>query len=1133
MRLRTRPLLALLVASACTAALAITDAPAGAVAATSGTRSTMLVFLRAGATRTATSSDALVATAQSEVADQVAAMGGRVLARTSVPDTLVVRLTTSQSHVLAVNPLVTEVLPNSEIPGPMNPGQGVVGASGRRVTPRRTSSLPASCGTYKDPQLNPEGIGNIDAAGSATQGFTGKGITVAFLADGLQVNNPDLVRSAANASAGSPAGTRVISQYEDFSGDGTQAATDGAEAFGDAASIAAQGRAIYDLSRYVGTAHPLPRGCDIRIEGSAPGASLLALKIFGQQNYSTGSGFVQAINYAVAHGASVINESFGSNGFPDTSADIVRAADEAAYAAGVTVVVSSGDAGVSSTIGSPATDPDVLAVGATTQFRAYQQQTFGGINLPGESGGGYLDNNISALSSGGFGQDGKTVDLVAPGDLGWSLCSANTSHFGGCAGMDVQLFGGTSESSPLAAGAAADVIEAYASSHGGTKPTPTQVMEILTSTAQDIGAPADQQGAGLLDVAAAVRLARSMAGTTISTPPGGIVANASEENLSGTPGSAVAATVDVTNTSKSPAALEVYTRALVPSGGIGGRIELDPSVRTKTPHFSIWSGALEVYRKVTFKVPAGTAREVLRAAYQYQGQSSLLHVVLFDPHGRLAAYSLPQGIGDYADIEVSRPEPGTWTAGFFTVWDGYESSDGTSGPIPFSVDFYRWAPLGTATPGTLQLAAGQTSPIAFHATLPSQPGDTDLSIVVHSPFGVTTIPVTLRTEVALSGSGGTFVGTLDGGNGRGGAPGQTNTYSLVVPSGEQNLQVAVKLASNPGAGEVPGVQLIALLVDPNGQTQAYDSNYTLGAGQNPVVNDGVELYVNAPVAGTWQLVLDWVQPGSGTRIAIPFRVTIGFDTVSATAPLPDSTGISLTDATAYPYTVTITNHGIAPLIVSPDARLNTTADVTLPDLEGTASTQTLPNTSNQYFVPPATTSLTITETATSEATYDAQPITGDPDLSPTSGAPYEVGSLTPSEATLTYTPPTGVASGLWGVVQSEIGPYPASGEGGVSETTSVSAVIAPFDTEVTSAVPDTVESLTMGGSVDPQVVAPGAQVQIQVTITPPASSIGDNVAGTLFVTGLTTGSFFGQTIAEEPPFTSVLAAIPYAFKVVS
>ena len=45
------------------------------------------------------------------------------------------------------------------------------------------------------------------------------------------------------------------------------------------------------------------------IVGAAPGATVYALKIFAQNDETTGSGFVQAINYAVANGVSVINES--------------------------------------------------------------------------------------------------------------------------------------------------------------------------------------------------------------------------------------------------------------------------------------------------------------------------------------------------------------------------------------------------------------------------------------------------------------------------------------------------------------------------------------------------------------------------------------------------------------------------------------------------------------------------------------------------------------------------------------------------------------------------------------------------------------------------------------------------------
>ena len=199
----------------------------------------------------------------------------------------------------------------------------------RRPSPaqRATASSPAQAGPPAPvcpadpakPLLEPEALSlkhtNSQSSSTPTArslGYDGSGVKVAFIADGVDIDQPDFIRAD---------GSHVFVDYQDFSGDGVNAATSGAEALGDASSIAAQGRVTYDISTFVNAAHPLPPGCTIRIEGMALGASLVGLKVFSNALLiAPTSTIIQAIDYAVSvDHVDVLNESFGSNPYPDNA----------------------------------------------------------------------------------------------------------------------------------------------------------------------------------------------------------------------------------------------------------------------------------------------------------------------------------------------------------------------------------------------------------------------------------------------------------------------------------------------------------------------------------------------------------------------------------------------------------------------------------------------------------------------------------------------------------------------------------------------------------------------------------------------------------------------------------------------
>ncbi len=222
------------------------------------------------------------------------------------------------------------------------------------------------------------------------------------------------------------------------------------------------------------------------------------------------------------------------------------------------------------------------------------------------------------------------------------------------------------------------MIQAYSETHGGTDPTPALVKQILVSSATDINGPADEQGAGLLNDGAAVKLAESLPGSvrdhSNSAPSGGgLLLSPSQVNFVGQPGTPQSQQISVTNSGRSTERVQLSTRSLtceVSDSGVQ-TFTMDPStVTANSGTMPIWSGVNEVFQTERFNVPRTDPRTpsrlVFSADYQFTGQSSLLHVALFEPDGTYAAYSIPQGLGDFAEMEVANPPPGRWTALFFT-----------------------------------------------------------------------------------------------------------------------------------------------------------------------------------------------------------------------------------------------------------------------------------------------------------------------------------------------------------------------------------------------------------------------------------------------------------------------------------
>jgi hypothetical protein len=1021
--------------------------------------------------------------------------GGKDFRQLHVTNAFATSVPASEVTALAADPSVAAVVPDRLVAAPtrddQKPSKSAPGPVSNTICPSDPTK----------PLLEPEALQTTHTV-EAQKIATGKGVKVAWLADGIDPNNADFIRAD---------GSHVFTDYQDFSGEGPNAVTSGAEAFGDASSIAAQGRLTYDLADFVNPAHPLPAGCTIRVLGMAPGASLVGLKVFPAGGFAFNSSILEALDYAVTvDHVDVVNESFGSNQFPDTNDDPTALFNEQLVRAGVTVVASSGDSGDNNTIGSPASSPGVISVGASTIFRSYAQTTGNGFQL---GNGKYRSNAISSLSSGGFTQPGRTIDLLAPGDLGWALCSTNTDEFLDCADnkgdpSPIQQFGGTSQSAPLTAGAAALVIQAYRDSHHGASPAADLVRRLLTSTSDDLGLPTTLQGAGLLDSEAAVKAARSVHGGA-KPADGELVASVNQLNLTARAGGVATAHLQVTNVGSRPQVVQAAVRSTTKV--LSTVAKSVPFPRDTLPTFVDAFGTTRTFTKTTFAVPKGADHLSASIAWPGNGQFTV-RLVLLEPDGTYSGYSLPQGAGSgFAVVDIPQPVSGNWTAALYSS----PGAVGFTGTVQFGATSFQNRTAGVGVPKAQVIPAGATRTVVAAVPAPGKASDTSDALTLTGSGATTVVPITLRTLVPLDRNGGSFSGTFTGGNGRGGVPNPGTWYDFDIRGGTKSLSVGFTVKGNTNQ------QLYGFLIDPNGEPVSEKTN----ARADGSLVAGLQFTHVNPQPGRWRIAVAVFGPMSGTALETPFTGKISLNAADVTVSgVPNSAGTRLKAGTPVTTTVRFSNRGAADQAYFLDGRLAGRADTPLVVDNADFSIVNAPlGPFPAARVPTESDSFHMAATGDGPFNFEVSPFPADhaEDLAFEGDPDREAGPVGTSPS-VTVSDPL-VAPQTWLALPTiGGGPFTDAGAGTVNMHFTASAHTRPFDPAVTSATGDPLLSYVSATApaASPVSVEAGANGSIQLTITPTGAR-GSVVRGTLFLDAVDpiTGS------------TDEVAAVPYAYTV--
>ncbi len=277
-------------------------------------------------------------------------------------------------------------------------------------------------------------------------GLTGKNISIAVLDTGV-FPHKDLTTP----------NSRIIG-FKDFVGEKTEPYDDDGHGTHVAGIVAGNG--FSSKGRYMGV---------------APDSNIVGVKVLGGDGGGSISDVIAGVQWTIdnknRYNIKVMTLSLGTKPKGNHADDPLCKAVNAAVDSGITVVVAAGNSGPNaSTITSPAISPKVITVGACDDRKTSSSNSIG---IPDFSSRGPTPEGL------------KKPDILAPG-VGINSLANKQSEY--------HTLSGTSMATPIVAGCVALLYE------NNPNITPSQVKDVLTSNARNLGLGADEQGFGLLNI---------------------------------------------------------------------------------------------------------------------------------------------------------------------------------------------------------------------------------------------------------------------------------------------------------------------------------------------------------------------------------------------------------------------------------------------------------------------------------------------------------------------------------------------------------------------------------------------------------------------------------------------------------